>query len=97
MRLAGGVSRGWRVVRILLLALFLLLMALVGFLIWAAGGESSAEQAPWLVLEAEDGNQDEVAPMELPDRLTVLTWNIAYGRGPVDDKGDLRDRDAVVG
>ena len=107
MKPLAVVPRLLRIAKVVLGLSLLLAIAAGGFLLWAAGGESAEEQAPWLVLATEDfegatvdaadeGTGPDV-PETTPAQLTVLSWNMAYGRGPKDDAGDLRDRATVEG
>lgn len=65
------------------LATVLVLVALFTiFFFWASAGDSDdREVAPGMLLENPSG----VAPPEAPAELTVLSFNIGYGRGPAGD------------
>lgn len=84
----------FKVVKVALVVVAVLLLLAIGFLWWASGGDDEDEE--WLALEPELVGEPPAAPPAAPAQLTLLSWNIAYGRGPDDDLGDRRARETVV-
>jgi endonuclease/exonuclease/phosphatase family metal-dependent hydrolase len=83
-----------KALKVTLVVVGLLIVAALAFLWWASGGDD--EGAEWLDLAVEVlGPPSPPSPI-VPERLTLLSWNMAYGRGPQDDLGDRRDRATVV-
>ena len=82
-----------KALKLLGLVLLALTLALGLFLWWAQRGAEPGAEREWLDLAPEElGVPPEAAA---GDTVTVLSWNIAYGRGPKDDAGDLRDEATV--
>ncbi len=88
----------WFVLRLVLIVVALAVLALLVFLVWAASGDD--DRRSWAKVPVEGpsplgGTPSAAAPT--PETLTVVGFNMAYGRGPSDDAGDLRPRDVVTG
>lgn len=73
--------------------ILLLIVGAVGFLFWASRGFDEDQTA-----SEPEVNQTLLEQLNVdssPDSLVVLTYNIAYGRGSVDDIGDLRSEQEI--
>lgn len=72
-------TRGLKIMGIVLLTL---LLAVVGAFLWASSGDAYTDgPGPGLLLKGPG----RVAPPEAPTALTVMSFNIGYGRGPAGD------------
>ena len=70
-----------RIIRGALMLIGLVVLAAVVFLWWASGGEEDTrEVAPGEIVAAAG-----VTPPPAPSEITVVTFNIGYGRGPAGD------------
>ncbi|NOZ86228.1 MAG: hypothetical protein GXP49_08165 [Deltaproteobacteria bacterium] len=79
---------------IVLMTAFSVLVLFVIFVLWASRPSIGKEISDCPVVSSGSGND---ASKSLPSNLKVMTFNIAYGRGPVDDIGDLREKVAIQG
>ena len=68
-------------------------LALLVFLWWASGPGIGPDRGG----EPAYAQPAVPVPKTAPETLKVLTFNVAYGRGPKDDKGDLRSESEVRG
>lgn len=82
-----------KILKITVIVVIGIVLLVAGFLWWASGGDDSDET--WIegAVETFPGGD---ASTPAPETLTVLCWNMAYGRGAKDDIGDRRDRAFVV-
>jgi endonuclease/exonuclease/phosphatase family metal-dependent hydrolase len=82
-----------RLVKVVVSLVLLLALVAVGLLYWASRGydADAVADAP-VTYDAVLGQQGAREP---PAELRVLAFNIAYGRGPVDDLGDRREEREV--
>ena len=82
-----------KLLKMLTVIILLLIVGAVGGLYWASRGFDADQPASEPEVNQTLVDQINVDPS--PDALVVLTYNIAYGRGSVDDIGDLRSEQEV--
>jgi endonuclease/exonuclease/phosphatase family metal-dependent hydrolase len=85
----------WRLIKLVLALALLLALAAVIFLFWASRGYNPEAPAAEPVT-----NEELLATLnvtENPEEIRILSYNVAYGRGPEDDIGDRRSEAEVRG
>ncbi len=73
--------------KILLTVTILLIVSLGGFLYWGHLGSSDHES---FIFNSKGSSSK-------TNNLKIISYNIAYGRGVADDKGDLRSKETIEG
>ncbi len=70
------------------------LVSLAIFLVWASRSRDDPNRSRFPIVHDHDAEKTVRTSAE---HLSIMSWNIAYGRGPTSDHGDLRDRSTVLG
>jgi len=82
-----------RVAKLFGIFVIVLLVTLMALFFWASGGDSDdREVSPGLIID----RSAEVAPKAAAIELTVVTFNIGYGRGPAGDESGPWTREHIV-
>lgn len=85
-----------KAVTIVAVALGLMVVGLAGFLLWAAAGTTNdAAVSPGKVVVLDE-DVAVAAAKAAPQKLTVMGFNIAYGRGPGGDEDGPWTREHIV-
>jgi len=82
-----------KALKVVLVSLCVLVFLLIAFILWAISGRGDTSE----ILEGEVRQTPGVEAKALPpaDELRILTWNIAYGRGPAGDESGPWTREHI--